>query len=352
MRSTGRVGEQLVSGSPLAARSASPLARRRGGRNARRNAVLAGVGVAALAGAVAATRARSRAGGPAGGSTRRRSLPTEHISPDTEGHRGGSGTPLLLLHGISVTWRTWNPVLPLLEKHHDVIAPTMLGHSGAAPLPEGVEPSLGAIVDGVEAELDELGLDKVHIAGNSMGGWVALELARRGRARSVVVFSPAGAFGSNLRIAALVKGMSVGVRLLESQGHRLEKLAFSPRGRRLLVSSQFEHPERADPLELIADIRAIKNAPVVRPLLKVLNREPMEPLPDPGCPIRVVWARRDRVIPYKHYGRPLLERLPSAELIMLDGVGHVPMTDDPETVARLITEVTASVDRLQVGGGK
>lgn len=310
----------------------------------RSNAVLAGLGIAAVAGGVAV--ARSRSGEPAP----RRSLPTEHIGPDTEGHRGGSGTPLLLLHGISVTWRTWKPVLPLLEKHHDVIAPTLLGHSGAAPLADGVVPSIQAIVDGVEAELDRLGLDKVHIAGNSMGGWVSLELARRGRARSVTVFSSAGAFGSNLRIAALVKSMSVGFRLMETQGHLMERLAWTPRGRRLLASAQFEHPERADPLELIADIRAIKNAPVVRPLLKVLANSPMEPLPDPGCPIRVVWARKDRVIPYKHYGQPLLERLPSAELIMLDGVGHVPMTDDPEAVARLITEVTSSVDRLHVNG--
>lgn len=315
--------------------------------NTQRDAVLAGLAIAAVAGGVAVVRARSKAAGTPG-----RALPTEHISPDTEGHRGGSGTPLLLLHGISVTWRTWKPVLPLLEQHHDVIAPTLLGHSGAAPLPDGVQPSLEAIVDGVEAELDKLGLDKVHIAGNSMGGWVSLELARRGRARSVVVFSPAGAFGSNLRIATLVNSMSLGFRLMESQGHRIEKLAWSPRGRRLLASQQFEHPERADPLELVADIRAIKNAPVVRPLLKVLSHKPMEPLPDPGCPIRVVWARKDRVIPYKHYGRPLLERLPSAELIMLDGVGHVPMTDEPETVARLITEVTSSVDRLQVGGAQ
>jgi pimeloyl-ACP methyl ester carboxylesterase len=315
--------------------------------DSRRNAVLAGLGIAAVAGGTAAVvRARSRSED----AEPRRPLPTEHISPDTEGHRGGSGTPLLLLHGISVTWRTWKPVLSLLEQHHDVIAPTLLGHSGAAPLAEGVEPSLMALVDGVEAELDKLGLDKVHIAGNSMGGWISLELARRGRARSVVVFSPAGAFGSNLRIAALVKGMSVGMRMMESQGPRLEKLAWTPRGRRMLAYSQFEHPERADPLELIADIRAIKNAPVVRPLLKVLSDKPMEPLPDPGCPIRVVWARKDRVVPYKHYGQPLLERLPSAELIIQDGVGHVPMTDDPETVVRLITEVTSSVDRLQVGG--
>jgi pimeloyl-ACP methyl ester carboxylesterase len=314
-----------------------------GAASTRRKAVLAGLGLAAAGAAGAAVAARSRSGD-------RPTVPLAEpkISPDTEGYRGGSGTPLLLLHGISVTWRTWKPVLPLLEMHHDVIAPTLLGHSGAAPLGIGVEPSLSALVDGVEAELDKLGLDKVHIAGNSMGGWISLELARRGRARSVVVFSPAGGFPGNLRFAALIAGMGVGFRVIESQGHRLEKLAWTPRGRRLLVSSQFEHPERVDPLELIADIRAIRNAPVIKPLIKVLGDKPMEPLPDPGCPVRVVWARRDRVIPYKHYGAPLLEKLPSAELIFLDGVGHVPMSDDPEAVAHQITEVTSSVDRLQV----
>jgi pimeloyl-ACP methyl ester carboxylesterase len=320
---------------------------RLGAASARRKAVLAGLGVAAVgAGAAVVLRARSEAAAAAPDAPV--SLPERRITPDTEGYRGGSGTPLLLLHGISVTWRTWKPVLPLLEMHHDVIAPTLLGHSGAAPLADGVEPSLAALVDGVEAELDKLGLDKVHVAGNSLGGWISLELARRGRARSVVVFSPAGGYAGNLRFAALVQSMSAGFRLMETHGHRLEKYAWTPRGRRFLASMQFEHPERVDPLELIADIRAIKNAPVVKPLMKVLGDKPMEPLPDPGCPVRVVWARRDRVIPYKHFGAALLEKLPSAELVFLDGVGHVPMSDDPEAVAHLITEVTSSVDRLQV----
>jgi pimeloyl-ACP methyl ester carboxylesterase len=310
----------------------------------RRNAVLAGLGVAAVgAGAAGAAKlARSRSEPPPD------PVPTEHIGPDTEGHRGGTGTPLLLLHGMSVTWRSWKPVLPILETHHDVIAPTLLGHSGAEMLADGVEPSLEALVDGVETELDRLGLDKVHIAGNSLGGWVSLELARRGRARSVVVFSPAGGYRSNLRFAALLASMGTGFRLMETHGHRLEKLAWTPRGRRMLAWSQFEHPERVDPVEIIADIRAIKNSPIVRPLMKVLGSAPMEPLPEPGCPVRVVWARRDRVIPYKHFGAPVLEKLPSAELVWLDGVGHVPMSDDPEAVAHLITEVTSSVDRLQV----
>jgi pimeloyl-ACP methyl ester carboxylesterase len=271
-------------------------------------------------------------------------LPGEEIRPDTPGHRGGSGEPLLLLHGITVTWRTWKPVLPLLEKQYDVIAPTLLGHSGAAPLADGVPASQEALVDGVEAELDSLGLDRVHIAGNSLGGWISLELARRGRARSVTVFSPAGAFTSNLRLATLTTGIRVGLDTADALGPRLEAVARKPWGKRLLLAQQVAHPQRFPTEDLVADIRALRNVPVVRPLLGVLGDKPLQPLPDPGCPVRVVWARHDRVIPYGVYGEPLLRQLPTAELLFLDDVGHVPMSDDPDAVARLIMENIAKAD--------
>lgn len=306
-----------------------------GGRAARyrKGGILLGSGAAGLAAGYLVARALRRQDLP--------ELPGEQIAPDTPGHRGGSGEPLLLLHGITVTWRTWKPVLPLLEQHHDVIAPTLLGHSGAAPLAEDVPVSLGALVDGVEAELDSLGLDRVHVAGNSLGGWISLELARRGRARSVTVFSPAGGFSSNMRLAGLITGIRVGLDVAELFGPRLETLARKPWGRRLLVSAQVEHPERFPYDDLVADLRALRNAPVVRPLLGVLGDQPLRPLPDPGCPVRVVWARRDRVIPFATFGLPLIEKLPTAELQFLDGVGHVPMSDDPDAVARLILETTS-----------
>jgi pimeloyl-ACP methyl ester carboxylesterase len=311
-----------------------------------RRALLYTTGAVALTAGAAGVLARRRAAeGPDGVNTVAERVP-EKISPDTAGHRGGSGTPLLLLHGISVTWRSWRPVLPLLEAHHDVIAPTLLGHSGAAPLADGVAPSLEALVDGVCAELDTLGLDKVHVAGNSLGGWVALELARRGRARSVTVFSPAGAWSANWRMAALAGGMRIGLEMLEAFGERAERLAWTPRGRKVLAAAQTAHPERIDPVDLVADIRAVGNSPILQPLLGVLTDAQIEPLPDPGCPVRIVWARQDKVIPFSQFGRPMLERVPTAELVMLDDVGHVPMSDDPEAVAGQILEVTGALDRV------
>ena len=108
----------------------------------------------------------------------------------TAAHRGGSGPPLLLLHGFTDTWRTWELVLPALERRHEVFAPTLAGHAGG-PRIEG-EVGDASIADAVERAMDELGWASAHIAGNSLGGYVALQLAARGRARSVVALAPAG----------------------------------------------------------------------------------------------------------------------------------------------------------------
>lgn len=269
--------------------------------------------------------------------------------PGTPEHEGGDGSPLLLVHGVGGTWRVWRPVLPALERHHHVIAPTLLGHDGALPLPAGTAPSIHAVVDAVEADLDRRGIDRLHLAGNSLGGWVVLELARRGRARSVTAFSPAGAWSSSARIVTLLASMrtsfAVAAVLAGSPG-RPEALAANPRARRALLGTQVADPDRLDPAEVAEALRAIRRSPIVRPLLKTVVHEPFEPLPaDPTVPVRIVWPERDRVIPFAHYGAPMMERLPGAELVRTSGVGHVPMSDDPLGVTDRILEVTGAVDR-------
>ena len=108
----------------------------------------------------------------------------------TAAHRGGSGPPLVCLHGFMDTWRAWELVLPALERHHDVLAPTLAGHAGGPPLGGGRLDT--AILDAVERAMDDAGWETAHVVGSSMGGFAALELAARGRARSVVALAPAG----------------------------------------------------------------------------------------------------------------------------------------------------------------
>jgi pimeloyl-ACP methyl ester carboxylesterase len=107
-------------------------------------------------------------------------------------HRGGAGEPLVLIHGIGSFFQVWEPVLPALEAEREVIAIDLPGFGASAVLDGGREPHPVALAAAVAAFLDELGLADAHIAGNSLGGWVALELAKLGRARSVCALSPAG----------------------------------------------------------------------------------------------------------------------------------------------------------------
>ncbi|MGH2849603.1 MAG: alpha/beta fold hydrolase, partial [Solirubrobacteraceae bacterium] len=98
-------------------------------------------------------------------------------------HRGGAGEPLLCLHGFTDTWRTWELVLPHLERIHDVLAPTLPGHAGGAPV--ACDAGADELTDVLERLLDRAGIATAHVVGNSLGGYLALRLAMRGRARSV-----------------------------------------------------------------------------------------------------------------------------------------------------------------------
>jgi pimeloyl-ACP methyl ester carboxylesterase len=298
-------------------------------------ALLAGSAVAAAATLARRERNRTRA-----------VLPVLELTPS---HRAGTGTPLLLLHGIGAIWRVWSPVLPYLEPHHDVIVPTLAGHGGGPPLDPQTAPSIQALTDGVEDELDRLGLQQVHIAGNSLGGRIGIELARRGRARSLVLFSPPGAWRSQRSIELRATGVRLSLGALGRYASRADAIAANGLLRWSLLAGQVAHPNRVPPEELAAFIRAGSLAPVVAPLLREFPVRQVQPLPAVrDYPVRLVWGDRDRVLPFDGFGAPMLERLPGAELIRLHGVGHVPMSDDPARVAKLILEVTRAVDNAAV----
>jgi pimeloyl-ACP methyl ester carboxylesterase len=115
--------------------------------------------------------------------------------------RGGAGEPLVLLNAIFQSWHSWSPLLDRLTAERDVLALTHLGHAGSPPFPTGQSPTIAAWTDAVEAELDAVGFDRPDIVGHSLGGWIALELAKRGRVRSIVALAPAG----QDRVATIVR---------------------------------------------------------------------------------------------------------------------------------------------------
>src|SRR5664279_2136086 len=106
--------------------------------------------------------------------------------------RRGHGDPLVLIHGIGSRWQMWEPVLGGLEPHRDVIALDLPGFGGSPMPPPGTAAGVDSLVRLVAAFVSELGVQRPHVAGNSLGGLIALEMARRGLVRSATALSPAG----------------------------------------------------------------------------------------------------------------------------------------------------------------
>ncbi|WP_320671817.1 alpha/beta fold hydrolase [Patulibacter defluvii] len=260
-------------------------------------------------------------------------------------HRGGDGTPLVLLHGFTGSWRVWRPLMPALEAHHDVLAPSLPGHAGAAPPPPAARLGVPSLVDAVEAQLDAAGIATAHLAGNSLGGWVALELARRGRARSVVALSPAGAWSSRRdldRVIRIIRGSHQALHRAPALSDRLLRQPWARRIGLRAVAERGDHVPLADALDLVADARACTIVPAF--LDWVAGDRPLRGGPPLDAPLTVAWAERDRTLPFDRYGRPWLEASGAAELVRLRGVGHVPMLDDPALVARTILNAARRVD--------
>jgi pimeloyl-ACP methyl ester carboxylesterase len=261
-------------------------------------------------------------------------------------HRGGEGSPLVILHGFTGSWRVWRHLLPSLEEEHDVFAPSLLGHAGGVHPEPGDEVSIRTIADDMERQFDEQGIEQAHIAGNSLGGWLSLELGRRGRALSVVAVSPAGGWNGRRELDRVVKMMRSSVAMAHrtpALSDRLLKQAWARRMGLRTVAERGDRVSYEDARDLLEDARACT---IVDEFLSwIINDRPLPPREtDADYPITIGWADRDRVLPFGRYGRPLLENIGPVELMRLPGCGHVPMLDDPALVAHTILTTTRRVD--------
>jgi pimeloyl-ACP methyl ester carboxylesterase len=254
-----------------------------------------------------------------------------------EHHRAGSGEPLFLIHGLGACWQVWTPVLEALQAKHELLAVSLPGYGQSAPL--AGDPTVPALVDAAERAMDAVGWETAHLAGNSMGGWIAAELAARGRARSVVALSPAG-LGTAKELDYTAGLLKATYAIAQRIAPHADRIARSALGRRMFFGHVCAHPERLDPESIAYQLRMFAGSPSFRRTLDSFYDRMPRGLEQIRCPFRVAWGTRDMILPARQ--GPRWQRIvPGAELIPFEGIGHVPMIDDPELTARTILEVTA-----------
>ncbi|MFD8163300.1 alpha/beta fold hydrolase [Streptomyces malaysiensis] len=250
--------------------------------------------------------------------------------------RRGAGRPLVLLHGIGHHWQAWEPVLDILAADRDVIAVDLPGFGASDALPDGIPYDLEGVIPVLGALFEALGVTRPDVAGNSLGGLLALELGRVGLVRSVTALSPARFWTEAERRYAfgVLSVMRAGARALPPPA--VAWLARGAAGRAALTGAIYARPARRSPDAVVAETRALREAVGFDATLAA-GSSGLFTHDIPDVPVTIAWGTRDRLMP-RRQGVRAKRVIPSARLIRLPGCGHVPMSDDPALVARVILD--------------
>lgn len=260
--------------------------------------------------------------------------------PQIAYERAGSGPALVLIHGLGATKLVWKPQMARLAEERDVIALDMPGFGESPLLPDGMPPTPAAMAATISDFLAELGIDRPHVAGNSLGGWVSLEMAKGGNASSACLISPAGLWQNPL-----------GPRSVNTRGFaKLTKPLLLAAARRdstraRMLATVVARPENVPAEDGIQMIRDWIEAPGYAASNAEMRRHVFEDPEQVSVPVTIAWGELDRLVgPPKQHRRP-----PGSRLIVLPGCGHTPNWDDPELIAEVLLEAsgdaTARSDR-------
>lgn len=256
-------------------------------------------------------------------------------------YRAGEGDPLVLIHGFTGTWHHWRPVLPELVASFEVIAPTLAGHDGGPPFETGGRTlRLEMAGDHLERHLDDLGVGTAHFAGNSLGGALALEMAKRDRARSVVALAPAGGWdhgsGETRRLARFFTRQH---RLMRATRSRTHIVMRRPGTRRVALRDAMLHGELVSPPEAVALVQRALRCTITQHVIDALAADEgvyLDDLDRIACPVLLACTQHDRILPMALHSDRFRREIPDVTWHEMQGVGHVPMWDAPLPTAALI----------------
>jgi pimeloyl-ACP methyl ester carboxylesterase len=256
----------------------------------------------------------------------------------------GAGPPLVLLHGTGSRRGVWAPVIAAVSRARRTFALDLPGF-GASP-PEAFEPSAEGYVARLGRWFAEQGLERPHVAGNSMGGAIALELARARLVASATAISPVGfSTQRELRYA------QYSIRASHAIGAALRPLApaitRSAVGRTALLGQMRARPWRMPPQDALAELEAFVDAPWVEPALQGFDRYRFHDGDElRGASVTIAWGTRDALLIPRQAARAQ-RMLPWARHVALRGCGHLPFHDDPDAVAAVL--LTGSSDQSMPG---
>jgi len=251
--------------------------------------------------------------------------------------RAGAGEPLILIHGLGSRRQIWAPVIPALSEHHDVIAIDLPGF-GESPVGSGA--SIAHHLSAVTALVDELGLDRPHLAGNSMGGGIVLELGRRGLAASVTAFSPIGFWNRPGRVWCQ-QALGAERRLGGALRPVIPRLLSTTAGRAALTGLAFGRPSRLDPATLLDDVDGLISAPGFAEASASFTGHQFAGVGQlVDIPVTVAWGSRDLLLSYLPQHRRARAAIPTGRHVTLKSCGHTPFYDDPALCVRTILETT------------
>jgi pimeloyl-ACP methyl ester carboxylesterase len=261
--------------------------------------------------------------------------------------RRGSGPPLVVLHGLGMSRRAWDPVVPALAERFDVIAVDIPGFGDSAPLPADVEPTPAALAATIDDLLDDLGICHPHVVGNSLGGWVALELAGVRPVASLTLLSPAGFWRAHTPIYARVS-LRMSRWLTRHAGGLLCRLVRYRAARVLILGQTHGRPTRLTAEQAQRTIQELGQSPGFDATLSATTHRRYLAGSGLEAPITVAFGSRDRIL-LRRQSRHLDQLPAETQVRELPGCGHIPMSDDPEAVVTLInaTAVAAmTTDRV------
>ena len=252
--------------------------------------------------------------------------------------RQGAGAPLVLLHALGSSSHAWNPILPALTERFEVITVDLPGFGRSPALPSPVRPTPAALAAAVAAALDEADIHDPHVVGNSIGGWVALELLPLRPVATLTLLSPAGLWPHttpgycrlSLRATRWATEHVPGL-LNRAVDHRL--------GRVLLLGQSHGRPTRISADQARAAVAALGTSTGFSATLRATTQLRYRGTSlgrDRFPPITVAFGTRDLILARRSWRR--LDELPPRTVVRrLPGCGHIPMYDDPDAVAALIT---------------